>query len=915
MSLKNATMKLKKRFGDSNRLQGGFILNTHNRALQLCMAIAILLLLPVLLSAGTSGKIAGIVEDERTGEPIPGATIRITGYDVATQTDLDGEYFIINLPAGTYSVMVSIIGFQTIEKENVRVLMDLTTPVDFTLQQVEVPLKRLVRVYAERPPIQKDLTASRTIMTADRLNYTPNNLTVQSVISNMAGTIVDHYNNLHVRGGRAGTITYLYDGFSVQDPFAGNSGIRIMPDALEEINLTSGGFPAEYGDALSGIVNVVTREGTMDYHGKLKLYDGYSRKYDVNTGDYGNLTRTNNNAGSYNFSGPMPRLFSRRSTFFLAGELRRDDGYLPHNGLEQYTQAGKFGFQPAPNLKLTAIGSYYRSNSDDYIHRDVNNLSYDFNLDGLTISKSEAYLYGLKGNYNLNEKSILGFSYNHFYTWTKSAPESLFDTYWKQWPGYSEDANGVYNGTIQNDNYQLSQDYCLTGFTSGEDFLPVYRERYTDYNAVALNFTSQMNKFHQIRSGVEFRDYKIFWDQKQFFNFSPYGEKYEQSPKYAMAFVQDKLEFRDFVINAGLRWDYLNSEVEYWPDVMTKSDTKVKSEPQSQISPRLGVSHPISDRSMIRFNYGYFFQVPNYIYMYTNLDGNLNSGLPLVGNPALKAEKTIAYELGLNHMVSDDIRLDVTLYIKDIKNLIATTEIGLVGGNPVTQFVNEDFGSVKGVDVTIEKIARGNFSGSLVYSYMSAMGNSSSAYDGYYNYIANTTDTVKPVQEYPLDFDQRHTATITMNYYVPRDWTGKFMGMNVPGAWGMNMIAHYGSGLPYTLTDINGVRYGSLNEGRMPSVFSVDFRFNKDIFLRNSKNFFSFFVEVENLFDRRNAVNVYTNTGRPDDDGRRYELTADPDGDGPQTAEDANRYYRLLSQDPRNYSAPRQVRVGLEFNF
>ena len=60
---------------------------------------------------------------------------------------------------------------------------------------------------------------------------------------------------------------------------------------------------------------------------------------------------------------------------------------------------------------------------------------------------------------------------------------------------------------------------------------------------------------------------------------------------------------------------------------------------------------------------------------------------------------------------------------------------------------------------------------------------------------------------------------------------------------------------------------------------------------------------------------MYSNTGQPDDDGRQYELTADPDGDGPQTADDVNYYYRLMAQDPQNYSAPRTFRVGLEFNF
>jgi outer membrane receptor protein involved in Fe transport len=560
-------------------------------------------------------------------------------------------------------------------------------------------------------------------------------------------------------------------------------------------------------------------------------------------------------------------------------------------------------------------GSYFRGDGENYNHADVNGRSYDFNLDGLGIIRSEGYLYGLKGNYNIDEKSILSFSYNHFYTETKQAPEHLFDTYWDQWPGYSEDSLGRYNGWIHDSNYIAAPEYHYTGFTYDDDYTPIYHRRYTAYDAVALTFTSQVNKHNQVSLGGEYRNYDIFLDRKQFFNLFPYGEKYQHTPIYSMLFVQDKMELKDFIVNAGLRWDYLNSEVEYWPDVMNKNIPQIKSKSKHQISPRLGVSHPISDNSLIRFNYGYFFQVPNYIYMYTNGEGDISSGLPLVGNPDLKAEKTIAYELGLNQMIGEDIRLDVTAYFKDIENLVATSEIAVYGGNPVTRFINEDYGSVKGLDITIEKIARGNLFGSFVYSYMIAKGNSSSAYEGYYNYIANTTDSVKPVQEYPLSFDQRHKATLSVNYRVPRNWKGRLFGVPIPAAWGLSVAARYGSGMPYTLTNAQGQRYGSINGGRMPATYSMDVRFNKDIFIKRSDAFFSFFVEVTNLFDRLNTINVYTNTGRPDYDGQSYNDTVDPDGAGPLTVEDVNNYHRLIANDPQNFSAPRRVRVGLEFNF
>ncbi len=889
----------------------------------LALSIAVILV-PVMLLASTSGKIAGVVENEETGEPIPGATIRVVGTDIATQTDPDGEYYIINLPAGTYSLTVSVVGYASVEKENVRVLLDLTTPVDFTIEQVEIPLKSKIKVYAEQPPIQKDLTASRTTVTSEQIALIPNALSVQNIISNMAGTVVDRNSNLHVRGGRGGEVTYFYDGFSIQDPFVGRAGLRISPDAIEEVNLTSGGFPAEYGEALSGIVTAVSKEGGRSYHGKVKVYEGATYPYNVHKGEYASLTRTDIRGLSYNLSGPIPLGGRMNPTFFYAGEILRDDGYLPHNEQTAWTQTGKLRFMPTPNLKLTASGTYYYTEGQIYEHVNVNSRSYDYNLDGLGRHEGKAYLYGLKGDYQYSRNTFINFSYNRFHTERKVAPDSLFDVYWDQWPGYSVDSNGVYNGTIDDDNYNSTSDYFYTRYTYGDDFDPYYHKRSTSYDGFTLQYSSQFNKYNQLRVGGEYRKYELFWDDKQFYNLEPYGEKYSQKPVYGMFYVQDKIEMKNFIVNIGIRWDYLNSEVNYWPNVLDTVDySMISSKSKSHFSPRLGISHPIAENTVIRFNYGYFYQIPNFSLMYTNLDANLNTGYPLIGNPDLKPEQTIAYELGLNHMLDDDIRLDMTVYYKDIKNLLATRRIGFHGLNPVTQYVNEDYGSVKGADLTIEKIATGNFSGSLVYSYMIAKGNSSSATEGYYVYITDPdvqdpNDPISnlPVKEYPLSFDQRHTATLTLSYRTPAEWKGEFFGIPVPGNWGLNVISKYGSGLPYTVTDNSGNHTGGVNEARMPAKYTVDMRFNKDFHLGRSKSLFmSFFVEVENLFNRRNVVSVYTNTGRPDYDGRYYDQTADPDGEGPYTAEDVNRYYRLLAKDPQNFSAPRTFRVGMEFNF
>jgi len=866
--------------------------------------------------AGTAGKIAGVIRDQESGAPLPGASVMIKETSMGTSTDEDGEYFLINIPVGTYTVEVSLIGYQPFKKTKVTVLLDLTTPLDFELKSSPIELEKAITVVAERPIIQKDLTSSTNMVIREQLDNLPNAVGIQPVISSMAGTVEDENRLLHVRGGRAGTVSYLLDDVSIQDPFVGQAGTRISPDALEELSLTTGGFTAEYGEALSGVVSAITREGGSRFAGKVKAYDGLTHSYDVHTGEYGGLERNANQSMIVNLGGPLTFNQSDQATFFFSGEWARNNGSLPHNRREYHSETGKISLKPTNNLKLVFTGNYYQRDLLRYEHRDVNNISYDFNLKGLGQVKNKSYHFGTKITYPYSQNTIYMIKVNHFYTELKLAPQHLFDFYWKDWPGYAEDSNGVYVGTIHTNNYNYADTFFNTGFTAAPDFYPVYHFRRTKYTSFGFDLISQIDKHNQLKVGGEYRANGLKWDDKQFFNIRPYGEKYKVNPNYAAFYIQDKIELREIIINAGLRFDYLDADIEYWSDPVTK-ERRLHTKSKAQLSPRLGISHPISDLTVVHFSYGYFFQVPQYQFMFTNLQADLSTGFPLMGNPDMEAEKSVSYELGINHAFRQDMTLKVTTYYKDLTNLASTRQIVYAGGS-YTQYTNADYGSAKGVDVILTKRPdRSNLSGNVNYSYMIAKGNASTPYEGYYDYYTQGTNApVWPVREYPLSFDQRHTLTINLDYRVPRHWQGSLLGMSLPGAWGLNVLAKYGSGLPYTKTDDQGNRVGALNEGRMPATYTVDLKFNKDFYLFSDKDLrLSFFTEVENLFDRRNVIHVYSNTGKPNDDGRHYELTADPDGDGPYTAEDVNRYYRLLAKDPQNYDAPRTFRWGLEFVF
>jgi outer membrane receptor protein involved in Fe transport len=300
--------------------------------------------------------------------------------------------------------------------------------------------------------------------------------------------------------------------------------------------------------------------------------------------------------------------------------------------------------------------------------------------------------------------------------------------------------------------------------------------------------------------------------------------------------------------------------------------------------------------------------------MFTNLQGDLTTGYPIVGNPAMHPEKTISYEFGVTQQLAEDLRLTATTYYKDISNLVSSELVAFPSGT-YTLYHNGDYGSVKGLDFTLIRRGGSRVSGTANYSYMIAEGNSSDANEFYYNYFTVGEDAPPmPVQKYPLSFDQRHKLSMNIDYRLGRGDHPRWFGLQLPSSWGVSALFTYGSGMPYTRTDEQGLRLGGLNEGRMPATYRVDLRFDKDFYLgKTESSKLRLFAEVRNLFDRRNVTNVYTRTGSSEDDGFRYDLTTG--SYDPATANEINRLHRLLAKDPQNYDQPISIQWGLEWMF
>jgi len=222
--------------------------------------------------AGTTGKISGVIIDYSTDEPLPGANIVLEGTFLGAASDLDGFYNILTIPPGTYTVKVSMIGYKTVYVEEVQVRTDLTTIINAHLETTVLEADEAVIVVAERPLIQKDMTSSLATVSAHEFELSPAQ-SVGEILSLQAG-VTASTDGIHIRGGRTGEVAYWLDGVMVTDVYDGGMGISVDQFAVQELQVVSGTFNAEYGRAMSGIVNVITKEGSDNYDGQIRVSVG-----------------------------------------------------------------------------------------------------------------------------------------------------------------------------------------------------------------------------------------------------------------------------------------------------------------------------------------------------------------------------------------------------------------------------------------------------------------------------------------------------------------------------------------------------------------------------------------------------------------------------------------------------------------
>ncbi|UCF64234.1 MAG: carboxypeptidase-like regulatory domain-containing protein, partial [bacterium] len=562
--------------------------------------ILVFLIISQIVFAGSTGKIAGIVTDKNTGEPLIGVNIVVEGTTFGASTDIDGSFIILNIPPGLYTLVAQYIGFADVRLENVDVDIDLTSEAFIQMQEASLELGETVTVVAERELVTKDLTASTAKVDAQEIKALP--ITeVSEALALQAG-----YLDGHVRGGRKGEVSYWIDGIPVTDSYDGEQVVEVNKDMVEELQFVSGAFNAEYGQAMSGIVNITTREPRERFGGSLTAYFGdFYSTHEFNRDQYYsdleagtrstliesdeifmnvnnfNPTRIRNFDGSlygtivpnklsyfvnarYIYFGGWQygqRVYNPQNISFTSvdslqnenwvqfrdPEGRGDGEYVPMNWNEKLYLQGKLTYYISPLAKINY--SFIRDNVD-FEEYDRN---YKLNPDGNLTRNRTGYTHILKLTHTLNNRTYYDLGLSYF---NKKYRQAVYDDVF----------------TSQLVHPTITDNVPSFSFKSGGTNNQYFRRNTQTYLA-KLDLASQINNRHLVKTGVEFRYHDFYFDditirpsndidiredspfiEPVIFPIgSIFHDEYTRNPIEFSVYIQDKMEFEDLIVNIGVR--------------------------------------------------------------------------------------------------------------------------------------------------------------------------------------------------------------------------------------------------------------------------------------------------------------------------------------------------------------------------
>lgn len=885
------------------------------------------------LVLGWTGKIAGRIVEVSTGTPLPGATVRIEDTTLGGAADSDGYYTIINVKPGTYTLVASMIGYATLRVENVEVSVDRTTRINVELQESIIEEEEIV-VVAQRPLIEQDRTTSASYVSAESIENLPVQ-EFQDLLQLQPGVAYDASGRLHLRGGRHGEVAYMIDGIPVTDQFSGGSKIEIENSWVQELQVISGTFNAEYGQAQSGVINVVSKEGRSTLGGSASFYAGsYLTSKDgvfpkVSTPGFSEFN------GEFTLDGPIPVLPA--GSFLVNGRLLDSNGWLYgehrmridnavpiqdfiHEARQTSSDQETLVGIRVPDSLQTGDGAYVSMNPRrkyslhaSFSTRPVQALKVGYAL----------FLNNQKRKYYQDSRrftpdglpTVTERGQNHILSLTHTPTTSMF---YRMALSFQRDKRTSFLFENPLDPRYQGIAYGANGFLFGGTSNG-HTETTQSLYLAKLDFTSQVDRFNLIKFGVEYRLHNIKTRDLVTISDGPVYEEpvlripsantagndaYTQAPREFAAYLQDKIEIDEIILNAGLRFDYWNpnGRIPIDPDAITNPEDGIRlatdfeaSEKSYQLSPRIGLAFPISTSGVLHVSYGHFFQIPRFSFMFTNSEFEVKLGdlETLMGNANLKPEKTVAYEIGVQQAITSQWKFELTAYYKNIKNLLGQEIITTRDKKIYARYINRDYGNTRGIVLSLIRQYQDNLGATIDYTFQIARGNASDPNAVFFDHQTRPPRESEK-QVLPLDWDQRHAINGTLIIGNPSNWT-------------LSLIGRYHTGQPYTPTDPGSALSEQFeNSERKPSQVSLDLNFSKRLQWAGVR--VKLFAKAYNILDRLNADRVYTSTGNPAHPYRTI-------GETEILLQNPNFSLQEIDLRPDFYSEPRRVIVGVELGF
>ncbi len=916
--------------------------------------VVLIAALAISRAEAQDGAVGGHVRDSTTGRGLDGVTITIEEVRRGTVSDTAGAFRIRQVHSGTYTIRFQRIGYRATSIAGVSILAGQSTTLQVVMLSSAVELEELSVAAGPPDPLDALSTQTEQRYTAEDFRTLPVS-SLDEALALSTGAVGSSY-----RGGRPGEQSFILDGMGVKNQLDASSnsiGIQIPPDILTEATLVTNGFSAKYGQAISGMVNVVTTDGGPTWTGRVAYEND---RILTGPADLG-LDRFIISA-----SGPLVAGIKAVIGIDLNGRFDFDPtsapaptnpndprhdipSPLPHNSGEQLSFAGKLIIPAGKGNTIRLFGLYGQQEQLLYDQQYKYDQAFAPGLSFNGTLASAAFQHASSGSTRTPVviDARVGYAGRDFIRGT-----------------LADSADYIF-GSFNKGKFQIiGQDIARARdtVTADQPIPGLYRPDYSVKSpwGVPAFFLTQgsqgslaWNNFQELRGqldvtiglgtqgdiyvGGEYLHQHVQTFQRVL-GYLPVGDTVppavasDFSPNAASLYLEGQWRVNELGFTAGLRYDQFDSH--------TLNDT-IQSTVQRALNPRVAVSTVLKKFTLVS-SFGYFSQPPDYQFLVDAAFDDVNrTGRFRVGNPNLGFERAWQFEFNVRMRPSANILLRTGVYFKHLYGLVASVPVGFNPDSAI--FGNGDYGQVQGIEATVERAIVGGWGFRVMYTLQSALASSSNAY------LVRTAFTIDPVTgdtiipgriQFPFDLDRRHTFTGILQGLIPANVGPHVLGGYPLAKWQGSTIVRVLSGLPYTPIDpLTGVP-GRPNSARLPWTSQIDILIRRPLQVGKVEG--SLYLDVRNLLGRQNIISVRPETGTPfaspdsieaaaqeayirnpqpiPYESPRYRASADKNHDGyVQGESELLPLYREAATDFLQpvfyYGIPRLLRIGMEVFF